>query len=102
VIPTRNARNGSLFTSQGKLSIKRSEFARDSRPVDESCDCYCCRHFSRAYLRHLYLSGEILAARLHTLHNLHFYHRLMEGMRRAILSDRSEPWPGDAGSARNG
>ncbi|MFQ5902535.1 MAG: tRNA guanosine(34) transglycosylase Tgt [Candidatus Binatia bacterium] len=93
VLPTRNARTGTLFTSKGKISIKRAEFSSDPRPVDESCDCYCCRHFSRAYLRHLYLAGEILAAQLHTLHNLYFYHRLMEKCRQAIREDRSELEP---------
>ncbi|MGH7831445.1 MAG: tRNA-guanine transglycosylase, partial [Candidatus Binatia bacterium] len=88
VLPTRNARRGTLFTFQGKLSIKWAEFARDARPVDESCECYCCRHFSRAYLRHLYLAGEILAAQLNSLHNLHFYHRLMERLRQAIREDK--------------
>lgn len=92
VLPTRNARRGTLFTSKGKISIKRTEFSRDPGPADEGCDCYCCRHFSRAYLRHLYLSGEILAAYLLTLHNIHFYHRLMEGCRRAIREDRAEFW----------
>jgi queuine tRNA-ribosyltransferase len=96
VVPTRNGRNGTLFTSQGKLSIKRAEFSRDPRPLDESCRCYCCRHFSRAYLRHLYLAGEILAAYLHTLHNLHFYHRLMEGLRDAIRQDRLDGWVRDS------
>ncbi len=92
VLPTRNARNGTLFTSQGKLSIKRAEFANDPRPVDETCECYCCRHFSRAYLRHLYQAGEILAARLHSLHNLYFYQRLMERFRQAIREERAEYW----------
>lgn len=92
VLPTRNARRGTLFTSKGKVSIKRTEFSRDPRPADEACDCYCCRHFSRAYLRHLYLSGEILAAYLLTLHNIHFYHRLMERLRSAIREDRTEFW----------
>ncbi len=90
VLPTRNARTGTLFTSRGKISIKRAEYTSDPRPVDEACDCYCCRHFSRAYLRHLYLAGEILAAQLHTLHNLHFYHRLMEKLRVAIREDKAE------------
>jgi queuine tRNA-ribosyltransferase len=84
VLPTRNARNGTLFTSKGKLSIKRAEFAQDPRPVDEACGCYCCRNFSRAYLRHLFLAGEILSSQLNTLHNLYFYHRLMEMCRNAI------------------
>lgn len=89
VLPTRNARNGTLYTSAGKLSIKRAEFARDDRPVDAACRCYGCRHFSRAYLRHLYVSREILAAHLNTLHNVHFYHRLMEKLRAAIREKRS-------------
>ena len=93
VLPTRNARNGTLFTSKGRMSIKRAEFSSDPRPVDESCDCYCCRHFSRAYLRHLYMAGEMLAGHLHTLHNLAFYHRLMERMRAAIGEDRADLWP---------
>lgn len=92
VLPTRNARTGTLFTSRGKISIKRAEFSSDPRPVDESCDCYCCSHFSRAYLRHLYLAGEILAAQLHTLHNLYFYQRLMERCRQVIREERTEFW----------
>ncbi len=99
VLPTRNARTGTLFTSKGKMSIKRAEFARDPRPVDEACDCYCCRHFSRAYLRHLYLAGEILAAQLHTLHNLYYYQRLMERLRQAIRENKTELWFRDSGSS---
>jgi queuine tRNA-ribosyltransferase len=86
VLPTRNARNGSAFTSEGKLSIKRSEFTRDERPVDPRCDCRPCTTFSRAYLRHLYMSGEILAARALTEHNLYFYARLMREAQAAIVS----------------
>ncbi|HZD39999.1 MAG TPA: tRNA guanosine(34) transglycosylase Tgt, partial [Terriglobales bacterium] len=92
VLPTRNARNGMLFTGQGKLSIKRAEFARDLRPVDEACDCYTCCNFSRAYLRHLYLTGEILSSQLNSLHNLYFYHRLMEKCREAIRSEHTDFW----------
>jgi queuine tRNA-ribosyltransferase len=92
VLPTRNARNGTLFTSQGKLSIKRAEFANDSRPLDPSCDCYCCRNFSRAYLRHLYLAGEILSSVLNSQHNLYFYHRLMERCREAIRQEQTDFW----------
>ena len=92
VIPTRNARNGTLFTSQGKLSIKRTEFANDPRPPDENCACYCCRNFSRGYLRHLYMAGEILSSQLNSLHNLYFYHRLMEMCREAIREGRSDFW----------
>jgi queuine tRNA-ribosyltransferase len=86
VLPTRNARNGSVFTSEGRLSIKRSEFARDERPLDARCDCRSCTTFSRAYLRHLYMSGEILAARALTEHNLYFYARLMREAQAAIVS----------------
>jgi queuine tRNA-ribosyltransferase len=86
VMPTRNARNGTLFTSEGKLHIKNAKFARDGAPLDPTCACYTCRTFSRAYLRHLYVSGEILASRLNTIHNLHFYLNLMKGMREAIAA----------------
>lgn len=92
VIPTRNARNGTLFTSRGRINIKRAEYAADPRPLDESCGCYCCRHFSRAYLRHLYMANEILSSQLNTLHNLYFYHRLMDKCREAIGSGRDELW----------
>jgi queuine tRNA-ribosyltransferase len=96
VLPTRNARNGTLFTAQGKLSIKRAEFASDPRPLDETCDCYCCRNFSRAYLRHLYVAGEILSSQLNSLHNLYFYHRLMERCREAICQERTDFWSREA------
>jgi len=92
VIPTRNARNGTLYTSSGKLNIKRAEFAADGRPLDPACGCYTCRHFSRAYLRHLYMAGEILSAQLNSLHNLYFYHRLMDKCREAIRTDEAELW----------
>jgi queuine tRNA-ribosyltransferase len=92
VIPTRNARNGTLFTFQGKLNIKRAEFVDDRRPPDETCGCYCCRNFSRAYLRHLYMAGEILSSQLNSLHNLYFYHRLMDKCREAIRDGRAELW----------
>ena len=90
VIPTRNGRNGTLFTWQGKLNIKRAEFADDPRPLDESCGCYCCSNFSRAYLRHLFMAGEILSSQLNSLHNLYFYHRLMDKCREAIRDGRPE------------
>jgi len=73
VLPTRNARNGTLFTSRGPLVIKNAKYARDERPIDEECECYACRNFSRAYLRHLYERQEISSAILNTTHNLHFY-----------------------------
>ncbi len=88
VMPTRNARNGMLFTSTGRIVIKNSRFRDDPGPVDEECDCYNCRNFSRAYLRHLYVSREILASYLNTVHNLRYYLRLMEGMREAIAAGR--------------
>ncbi len=88
VLPTRNARNGSLFTATGRIQIKRSEFRDDPRPVDATCGCSVCRHYSRAYLRHLYVSGEILSMRLNTLHNLHQYATLMRAVREAIEAGR--------------
>jgi queuine tRNA-ribosyltransferase len=88
VMPTRNARNGTLFTSGGKVNIKREENRKDPGPLDADCPCEACRHYSRAYLRHLYVSGEILAARLHTIHNLTFYLGLMRRMREAIVEGR--------------
>lgn len=86
VLPTRNARNGSAFTSRGPLQIKQSRWARDCRPLDPDCRCRCCTTYSRAYLRHLYLAGEILAARALSEHNLYFYGRLMREAQAAIAS----------------
>jgi queuine tRNA-ribosyltransferase len=88
VLPTRNARNGHLFTRFGTLRIRNSRFARDTRPLDGRCDCYTCRNYSRAYLRHLDQCGEILGARLNTIHNLHYYQELMRGLRDAIAAKR--------------
>lgn len=88
VLPTRNARNGTLFTRTGKLNIRRAEYATDPRPIEDGCGCYTCRHFSRAYLRHLAVAGEILSARLNTLHNLYFYQQLMHAMRTALAEGR--------------
>jgi queuine tRNA-ribosyltransferase len=84
VMPTRNARNGQLFTSQGRLNIKNARYADDPEPPDPRCTCYTCRHFSRAYLRHLFVAGEITAATLNTLHNLTFYLDTMRRIREAI------------------
>jgi queuine tRNA-ribosyltransferase len=84
VMPTRNARNGVLFTSFGKISIKQARFTEDQRPIDSECCCTVCRNYSRAYLRHLYQSNEILASVLNTTHNLYYYLHLMQGMREAI------------------
>ena len=84
VMPTRNARNGWLFTRFGDLKIKNARYKDDTQPLDETCNCYACRHFSRAYLHHLHRAGEILGARLNTIHNLHYYLQLMREMRAAI------------------
>jgi queuine tRNA-ribosyltransferase len=92
VLPTRTARNGLLFTSAGKLVIRNARHADEDGPPDPACSCYTCRTFSRAYLRHLFKSGEILGLRLNTLHNLHFYLSLMEGARRAVGEGRFEPF----------
>jgi len=86
VMPTRNARNGTLFTSEGRLSIKVNALRDDLRPLDAECSCYTCRHFSRAYLRHLYKTGEMLGFRLCTIHNLSYYHQLISGARAAVLA----------------
>ncbi len=84
VLPTRNARNGSLFTSQGKVTIKQSRYREDNEPLDPNCACSTCGNYSRAYLRHLYVSGEILAMRLNTLHNLHFFINLVQDAQKTI------------------
>jgi queuine tRNA-ribosyltransferase len=88
VMPTRNARNGWLFTHDGAVKIKNSRHTRDTGPVDAQCDCYTCQNYSRAYLRHLHGANEILGARLATIHNLHYYQRLMRGLRTAIEQKR--------------
>ena len=84
VMPTRNARNGVLFTNFGKISIKQARYRDDELPLDPDCGCYVCRNYSRAYLRHLYTSREILASVLNTHHNLHYYQQLMAGIRQAL------------------
>ncbi|MBI4265582.1 MAG: tRNA guanosine(34) transglycosylase Tgt [Acidobacteria bacterium] len=84
VLPTRNARNGQLFTSEGRINIKNARYAEDDRPLDPECGCYTCRHHSRAYLRHLYMAGEMTAGALNTLHNLSFYLDTMRRIRDAI------------------
>ncbi len=84
VIPTRNARNGHLFTSEGIVRIRNSSYKNDLRPLDPQCNCYTCQNFTRSYLHHLYRVQEILSARLNTLHNLHYYQRLMLNLRQAI------------------
>jgi len=87
VIPTRHARNGQLFTSQGRLNIRNARFRDDLGPIDPGCDCYTCRHYSRSYVRHLQQCNEILGARLATVHNLRFYQVLMARIREAIETD---------------
>ena len=84
VMPSRNARHGHLFTWKGVLNINNARFEKDMRPVDDSCDCPVCRHFSRAYLRHLHKAKEVLALRLCVMHNLYFYNTLMEKIREAL------------------
>jgi queuine tRNA-ribosyltransferase len=86
VMPTRNARNGWLFTSRGVVKIRNAQYEKDTRPADPDCDCYTCRNYSRAYLRHLHRCNEILGARLNTMHNLYYYQRLMRDLRNAIES----------------
>ncbi|MDE5879757.1 MAG: tRNA guanosine(34) transglycosylase Tgt [Desulfovibrio sp.] len=88
VLPTRNARNGTLYTSLGKINIKRREYAEDEGPLDPACRCYTCRTFSRAYLRHLFVSKELLSFRLNSLHNLTYFLDLVRGARAAILENR--------------
>jgi queuine tRNA-ribosyltransferase len=90
VLPTRNARNGQLFTSEGRLNISNARYAEDDGPVDPSCSCYTCRRFSRAYLRHLYLTREMNAATLNTLHNLHFYLDTLRQIRESVRFGRFE------------
>ena len=100
VMPTRHARNGHLFTSAGVINIRNSAYAADLAPVDAACDCYTCRHFSRAYLRHLDRCKEILGARLNTIHNLHYYLGLMHALRGAIAAGRLDAWAREFFAAR--
>ena len=90
VLPTRNARNGWLFTRSGDIKIRNARYRDDARPLDESCACYACRNFTRAYLYHLQKTNEILGARLNTIHNLHYYLGLMRELRSAIAAERLE------------
>lgn len=92
VLPTRNARNGHLFTRFGDVRIRNSQYQHDTRPVDESCDCYTCCHYSRSYLRHLDKCGEILGARLNTIHNLYYYQEIMANLRKAIEQQTLTDW----------
>jgi queuine tRNA-ribosyltransferase len=90
VLPTRNARNGQLFTSEGRINIKNAQYAEDDGPPDPDCRCYTCRTCSRAYLRHLHVTGEMTGATLNTLHNLHFYLDTLGRIRDAIAFGRFE------------
>ncbi|NGM87139.1 tRNA guanosine(34) transglycosylase Tgt [Parapusillimonas sp. SGNA-6] len=92
VMPTRNARNGWLFTRYGDIKIRNARYRDDTRPLDPSCSCHTCAHFSRAYLHHLQRANEITGSRLNTLHNLHFYLTLMDEMRAAITEGRFQSW----------
>ena len=102
VMPTRHARNGHLFTSTGVINIRNSAFTSDLAPIDAACDCYTCRNFTRAYLRHLDRCNEILGSRLNTIHNLHFYIGLMRSLRGAIAEGRLAGWAGGFLAARRG
>ena len=103
VLPTRNARNGCLFTSFGRVVIKNARYAADQRPVDESCICPVCQRYTRAYLRHLFMAGEMLGPILNSMHNLHFYLQRMRAIRAAIaegsLAARAARWKQEAASA---
>ncbi|SFM96876.1 tRNA guanosine(34) transglycosylase Tgt [Dokdonella immobilis] len=103
VMPTRNARNGFLFTRHGTLRIRNAKFARDTRVIEEGCACYACRSgFSRAYLRHLDRCGEILGSQLATIHNLHHYQQLMAGLRAAIAASRLDAFVAEFYALRTG
>lgn len=101
VMPSRNARNGKLFTEKGAINIANACHRTDTRPLDENCSCYTCKSYSRAYLRHLYKANELLAYRLNTIHNIHYYCTLMEGMRQAIIDDRFESFKKEFYEKRN-
>jgi len=95
VMPTRNARNGTLFTRTGRLVIKNAQYADDERPIEEGCDCYTCSHYSRAYLRHLYMANELLVYRLNSIHNIRYYIRFMDNIRDAVKDDRLKEFKED-------
>jgi len=92
VMPTRNARNGTLFTRFGKVSIRSARHAREFEPIDSECQCYTCQNYTRAYIRHLHHTKEVLGLRLSTIHNLHFYLDLMRHMRQAIIDGTFVDW----------
>ena len=101
VMPTRNARNGWLFTQYGDIKIKNAFYKQDTQPLDADCNCYTCQNFTRAYLHHLHKVGEILGARLNTIHNLHYYQVLLQGMRCAIEAGEFEGFKTDFYKKRN-
>ncbi len=100
VMPTRNARNGWLFTRFGDIKIRNAKYRQDTRPLDETCACYTCSNFTRSYLHHLQRVNEILGARLNTIHNLHYYQDLMRGIRGAIEAGKFEDFVAEFGRQR--
>jgi len=88
VVPTRNARNGTLYTIKGRVLIKKEKYKFDDRPIDEDCQCFTCRNYSRAYLRHLFTTGEVLSLKLNTIHNLYYYFSLIKNIRKAIIDEK--------------
>ncbi|PID61556.1 MAG: tRNA guanosine(34) transglycosylase Tgt [Gammaproteobacteria bacterium] len=100
VLPTRNARNDYIYTRHGDIRLRNARFRTDSRPIDEDCSCYTCRHYSRAYLYHLSKCNEILGSRLNTLHNLHYYQELMQGIRGALEENRLAAFASEIIAAR--
>jgi queuine tRNA-ribosyltransferase len=102
VMPTRNARNGHIFTRHGVIKIRNSRYQSDTRPLDEACECYTCRNFSRAYLKHLDKCKEMLGSRLNTIHNLHYYLQLMQGMRDAIAGNTLQAFVKEFYALRSG
>jgi queuine tRNA-ribosyltransferase len=95
VMPTRNARNGQLFTRAGAINISNARYKEDPQPVESACCCYTCRNYSRAYLRHLYHSRELLSYRLNTIHNIYYFTALMQAIRRSIREDRFDTFRKD-------
>jgi queuine tRNA-ribosyltransferase len=95
VLPTRNARNGWLYTSTGIVKLRNAKYRYDEMPLDENCSCYTCKNFSKSYLHHLQRIDEMLGAHLNTVHNLHFYQSLMKGLRSAIESDQLDAYVSD-------
>lgn len=95
VLPTRNARNGWLYTSTGIVKLRNAKYRYDEMPLDENCSCYTCKNFSKSYLHHLQRIDEMLGAHLNTVHNLHFYQNLMKGLRSAVESDQLDAYVSD-------